>query len=108
MLALDGSEKDERALAASDAERPAALRRLEEAARRVRVAGAKIVDSDVGVGSGPAPVIAAAVRETLVDVIAMSSRGASGVRRLVLGSVAEGVIRACEVPVLLLTPASLA
>ena len=111
LLRLPSAAKLEYALlevVARDAERPAALRRLEEAARRVRVAGARVVDSDVGVGGEPAPVIAAAVRETLVDVIAMSSRGASGVRRLVLGSVAEGVVRACEVPVLLLTPASLA
>ena len=93
---------------ARDADRPAALRRLEDAAQRVRRAGATVVDSDVAVGGEPATVIAAAVRETLVDVVAMSSRGASGVRRLVLGSVAEGVIRSCEVPVLLLTPASLA
>lgn len=93
---------------ARDADRPAAVRRLEDAVRRARIAGATIVDADVGVGGEPAPVIAAAVRETLVDVVAMSSRGASGVRRFVLGSVAEGVIRSCEVPVLLLTPASLA
>ena len=67
-----------------------------------------MVDCDVGVGGEPATVITAAVRETLADVVAMSSRGASGMRRFVLGSVAEGVIRSCEVPVLLLTPASLA
>jgi nucleotide-binding universal stress UspA family protein len=93
---------------ARNADRPAAVRRLEDAARRVQNAGAQVVDSDGGVGGEPAPIIAAAVRETLADVVAMSSRGASGVRRFVLGSVAEGVIRSCEVPVLLLTPASLA
>jgi nucleotide-binding universal stress UspA family protein len=90
-----------------DDARPGAAERVEEAARRVRSAGARIVDSDVAVASEPAPVIVEAVREALVDLIAMSSRGAGGLRRLVLGSVAQGVIRACEVPVLLLTPASL-
>ena len=92
---------------AGDADRAAAVRRLDDATRRVLGTGAQVVDSDVGVGSEPAPVIAAAVRETLADVVAMSSRGMGGARRLVLGSVAEGVIRRCEVPVLLLTPASL-
>ncbi|HET7189513.1 MAG TPA: universal stress protein [Gemmatimonadaceae bacterium] len=91
-----------------DADRPAALQRLDDVVRRVRATGATDVDADVGVAREPAPVIAAAVRESLADIIVMSSRGASGVRRLVLGSVAEGVIRRCEVPVLLLTPASLA
>ena len=95
-------------VAAHESDRPAALQRLDEVARRVRAAGAGVVDSDVGVGNEPAPVIVGAVRETLADVVAMSSRGASGARRLVLGSVAEGVVRRCDVPVLLLTPASLA
>lgn len=93
---------------ASEADRAAAVRRLEEAKRRACGAGARVVDCDVGLGSEPAPVIAAAVREALADVVAMSSRGVSGARRFVLGSVAEGVVRSCEVPVLLLTPASLA
>lgn len=88
-------------------DRPAALERLEEAARRVRAAGARTVEYDAGVGAEPAPVIVGAVREALVDIVAMSSRGASGLRRLILGSVAEGVVRGCEVPVLLLTPACL-
>jgi nucleotide-binding universal stress UspA family protein len=56
----------------------------------------------------PAEAIAAAVRRFLVEMIVMSTRGRSGVQRLVLGSVAEGVVRASQMPVLLLTPASLA
>ena len=56
----------------------------------------------------PAPAIIAAVREALVDLIAMSTRGASGLERLMLGSVAEGVVRGSDVPVLLMTPTMLA
>jgi nucleotide-binding universal stress UspA family protein len=41
-------------------------------------------------------------------MIAMSTRGAGGLGRLVLGSVAQGVLRASELPVLLLTPRILA
>jgi nucleotide-binding universal stress UspA family protein len=82
--------------------------RLDAAAGRVRAVEAKRVEAAVVEASDAAPVIIAAVREALVDVIAMSTRGASGLRRMVLGSVAEGVVRGSEVPVLLLTPASLA
>jgi nucleotide-binding universal stress UspA family protein len=52
--------------------------------------------------------IVSAVREFLVDMIVMSTRGEGGLRRLILGSVAEGVVRAADVPVLLLTPTMLA
>jgi nucleotide-binding universal stress UspA family protein len=39
-----------------------------------------------------------------VDLIAMTSHGRSGLSRLVLGSVAEKVIRHATIPVLLVTP----
>ena len=52
----------------------------------------------------PPTVIVAAVRQDLVDFIAMSSRGARGVTRTVFGSVATAVVRASEVPVFLITP----
>jgi nucleotide-binding universal stress UspA family protein len=52
--------------------------------------------------------ITGAIRELLVDMIAMSTRGEGGLRRLVLGSVAQQVVSASEVPVLLLTPTMLA
>jgi nucleotide-binding universal stress UspA family protein len=59
------------------------------------------------VNGNPVPVIIEALRELLCDLIAMSTRGQSGLRRLVVGSVAQGVVAASEVPVLLVTPASL-
>ena len=90
-----------------DSERTAAEARLQAAAQRVRAAGAKAVEFNVVVTGNPAGAIVEAIREVFVEAIAMSSRGTSGIRRLVLGSVAEGVVRASEVPVLLLTPASL-
>ena len=51
--------------------------------------------------------IATAARELMVDMIAMSTRGEGGLQRFVLGSVAEGVVRVADVPVLLLTPTML-
>ncbi|HEX6049376.1 MAG TPA: universal stress protein [Gemmatimonadaceae bacterium] len=81
---------------------------LEEVAARARAHGLTAVETQVVEAADPSRIIAEAVREYLVEMIAMSTRGAGGLRRLVLGSVAEGVVRASEVPVLLLTPATLA
>ena len=81
---------------------------LEDVAARARAHGAATIETRVAEGADPGEIIAGAVREYLVEMIAMSTRGAGGLRRLVLGSVAEGVVRASEVPVMLLTPATLA
>ena len=81
-----------------------AEQRLDEAAARVRARGAPAVEVAVLAASQPAEAIVGSVREALVDLIVMSTRGTGGLRRMVLGSVAEGVIRSSEVPVMLLTP----
>jgi len=87
----------------------AAEERLERAAARIRarLGDRTTVETIVVESDEPAGTITHAVRELFVEIIAMSTRGAGGLRRLVLGSVAEGVVRASEVPVLLLTPSSL-
>lgn len=82
-------------------------RRLDAAADRLRARGARSVDVVVLASADPAAAIVGTVREALVDLIAMSTRGAGGLRRMVLGSVAERVVRTSEVPVLLLTPTDL-
>lgn len=91
----------------AERERREAEQRLGAAAERVRAQGVAVVDCEVMEGAEPGRVIAGAVREVLADLIAMSTRGAGGLRRMVLGSVAEGVVRSSEVPVMLLTPAEL-
>lgn len=50
-------------------------------------------------GGEPAPAIAAAALRVGADAIVVGSRGRSGIRRAVLGSVAEAVIRSAELPV---------
>ena len=85
--------------AAEDAERQ--LDDLAGRARRhVAAADVRVVESDK-----PADAIVGAVRRELADVIAMSTRGAGGLERLILGSVATGVARKSEVPVLLVAVA---
>jgi nucleotide-binding universal stress UspA family protein len=78
--------------------------RLEGAAQRLRANGSGAVDVVVAEANEKADAIVSAARERRADLIVMSTRGLSGLRHLVLGSVAEGVVRRSEVPVLLITP----
>ena len=50
----------------------------------------------------PVREIVAAAREHEADMIAMTTHGRSGVRRLLFGSVAEAVLREAEIPVFML------
>src|SRR5579884_2393123 len=56
-------------------------------------------------GWHPAEEILAAAKATGADVIAMTSHGRTGVAHLLVGSVAEAVVRAGQTPVLLVRPA---
>lgn len=77
---------------------------LEAVAARVRESGVKEVSTSVWYGP-PAPAIVEAADMTRADVIVMSTHGRSGLGRLVLGSVAESVLRGTHIPILLLRPA---
>jgi len=52
-------------------------------------------------GRGLAPVILADAREFAADLIVLGTHGRKGLRRAILGSVAEGVVRESPIPVLL-------
>lgn len=91
----------------SRGDRSAAEQRLAAARDRVRARGATAVEMRTVESDDAARAICDAVRDDLVDIIAMTTRGASGLQRLEVGSVAEGVVKASDVPLLLLTPASL-
>lgn len=91
----------------NEADAPVAERRLQSAADRLNGHSAEAVPR-IALATDRVRAIVDAVREFTVDMIAMSTRGEGGLRRLVLGSVAEGVVGAAEVPVLLLTPTMLA
>ena len=54
--------------------------------------------------SNPVAAIADQVRETGADLIIMGTHGRTGVRRLLLGSVTEAVMRAATVPVIAVNP----
>jgi nucleotide-binding universal stress UspA family protein len=70
---------------------------------RVRARGVT-TETRVVEARDPAAVIVEAIRQDLIDFIAMSTRGAGGIARTMLGSVATAVVRSSEVPVLLVNP----
>ena len=70
-------------------------------ATRMRALGVKDVRCSVWYGA-PAPAIIDAATLTQVDLIVMMSHGRSGLGRLVMGSVAESVLRGTTTPILLL------
>lgn len=74
---------------------------LDAVAARLRAAGAKNVKASVWYGP-PAPAIVEAADVNRVDLIVMNTHGRSGLGRLVLGSVAELVLRGTRTPILLL------
>jgi nucleotide-binding universal stress UspA family protein len=57
-------------------------------------------------GEAPQEIITSA-RELKADVIAMTTHGRTGLRRLLFGSVAEAVLRMADVPVFMLRAAHL-
>ncbi len=71
---------------------------------RVSVPGLKTAAAHVAVDWPPAVAIMADAEANGVDLIALPTRGRSGLTKLILGSVADKVARAATVPVLLRRP----
>jgi nucleotide-binding universal stress UspA family protein len=77
---------------------------LKHEAQNLRQIGYSV---DTVVRSGdPVREILAAVKEKKYDLLAMATRGRKGLTRLVLGSVAESVLRDSPIPMLLVRPKS--
>lgn len=87
-------------LSAPDATISEAEAYLERIAAELAGKGAR-VRSEVRRGD-PAEQIVAAARAVDADLIAMTTRGHGGISRLLVGSVAEAVLRTADVPVFLL------
>ena len=85
----------------------AVVREAEEYLNAVRTRLADVagttVETSVWYGP-PAAAIVEAARYRTADLIVMASHGRSGLGRLVLGSVAESVLRATPTPILLIRP----
>ena len=78
---------------------------LEEMAGRVRAAGVTATAS-VWYGA-PAASIVEMAEFARADLIVMTTHGRTGFGRLLIGSVAEAVLRATHIPILLLRPPTL-
>ena len=76
---------------------------LEGVRARVKSAGVSAIETSVWYGP-PAEAIVDCARFRHADLIVMSTHGRSGLGRLVLGSVAETVLRATHTPIFLLRP----
>ena len=85
-------------------EHRAAEKRLNTVAEKLRAQGVAEVKVRVIEGADPPAEISRAIRAEQADFVAMTTRGSSGLKRFVLGSVAEKVVRESVVPVLLVTP----
>jgi nucleotide-binding universal stress UspA family protein len=77
---------------------------LEQIAARLRERGVGRVVTSVWYGP-PAPSIVEAAEARKADLIVMSTHGRSGLGRLILGSVAESVLRGTRIPILLVRAA---
>jgi nucleotide-binding universal stress UspA family protein len=82
--------------------RQVGVKYLAGVAARLRLEAATVTTEIVDADSAAAGILAAAERGT--DLIAIATHGAGGVRRLLLGSVADKVIRGSQVPVLVYRP----
>jgi nucleotide-binding universal stress UspA family protein len=76
---------------------------LDGVARRLR-AGGLAVQTRVAGGKFPTGAILEAAREGKADLIALATHGRGGVSRLLLGSVADKVVRGASTPVLVFRP----
>ena len=64
------------------------------------------IDTATVMADHPARAILEWVAEHEVDLVAMSTHGRSGMKRFILGSIADKVLRSSPVPVLLTRPAA--
>jgi nucleotide-binding universal stress UspA family protein len=74
---------------------------LDAVAARLKDEGITAVTTSVWYGP-PAPTIIEAAEVSGADLIVMSTHGRSGLGRLILGSVAESVVRGTRTPIMLL------
>jgi nucleotide-binding universal stress UspA family protein len=76
---------------------------IRDVAERLRESGVKASGVAV-IGGGTADTLLDLARPERVSLLAVATHGRGGLRRLVLGSVADKLVRAAEVPVLVVRP----
>lgn len=76
---------------------------LDQIAADLRAQG-RTVDTQVVVGSHPAQAILDVAQREAIDLLALATHGRGGLSRLLIGSVADKVVRGAKTPVLLVHP----
>ena len=89
---------------ALESTRRLAQKTLDDTAEKLRARGLRVA-TKVVIGLGVAASVLQQVNESNADFVAMTTHGAGGFRRFMLGSVADKVIRGAAKPVLVLRPA---
>jgi nucleotide-binding universal stress UspA family protein len=87
-----------------EARRAYALRLLNEVAEPLRRRGLRVSTEAVVGADGVAGTVLRTIEDRGYDAVAITTHGAGGLRRLLLGSVADKVIRGAATPVLVLRP----
>jgi len=77
---------------------------LSEQAQKLKSEGVSVETAVVQTQSSATEGILEFIKDKGVDLVVMSTHGRSGVARWALGSVADRVMRAAQVPVLMVTP----
>ena len=90
---------------ATDMRRESAQDYIRDVAERLRESGVKASGVAV-VGGGIADTLLNLARPERIGLLAVATHGRGGLRRLALGSVADKLVRAAEVPVLVVRPAA--
>ncbi len=83
--------------------REQALHYLEQCAARFRAEGRQIETATI-FGVSPAAFILDEAHRREVDLIALTTHGSKGLRRMLLGSITDRVIRGSDIPVLAFRP----
>ncbi len=77
--------------------------RLRKQSLRVKAAGGTVAGTHLRMGAVPLEIVALA-EELGADLIVMGSRGLGGLRRVLMGSVSDSVVRHAHCPVLVVRP----
>lgn len=91
-------------VSATEAMEEQAEERLEETAREIRERLGPGVESRVVRHPHPAEAVLRALPDTEADAAALATQGRGGLRRVLLGSVADKVVRGARTPVLVVRP----
>jgi nucleotide-binding universal stress UspA family protein len=74
-------------------------RLLDEQARRIEAAGGNVAQTHLRLGAAAEEIVALA-EDTGAGLIALGSRGRGGIRRALMGSISDAVVRHAHCPVL--------